>query len=109
MQDLGRLGDLGHGQREVVRFRSEDRLHLLVAHEFLRCRDGGCDIGAVVALHQFEFVGLAADLDAAGVIDLLYRKTDAGWQRVTGGNECAGLRGDDADLDCIAASWASAG
>ena len=101
MDDLGRLGDLGHGQREVMRFRAEDRLHLFVAHQLLGRGDGGRDVGAVVALDHFELVGLAADLDAAGIVDLLDGKADARRQGMAGGDERAGFRGDDADLDDV--------
>ncbi len=68
-------------------FRPEDRLHLHVAHQLLGGGDGGGDIGAVVALDHFKLVGLAADLDAAGVVDLLDGKPDARRQGMTGGDE----------------------
>ena len=99
MDDLGGLGDLGHREREIVRFRAEYRLHLDVANQFLCRGDGGCDIRAVVALDHLQLVVLAADGDTASVVDLLDGEADASWQRVAGGNEGAGFGGDDADLD----------
>ena len=89
--------------REVVRFGAEDAGDADVVDELARRGDGDVDVGPVVAVLELERVGLAADLDAAGVVDLLRGQRDAGADRVAGRDERAGFRGHDADLDDVVA------
>ncbi len=92
-----------------MRFCSPDGLDADVVDQFAGGRDGHIYIGAIVADVEFDLVSLAANLDAAGVVDLLGGQFGGCDDRIAGRNERSRLGRDDADLEFLVRAWAAFG